>query len=318
LVSVKFGLTVRATVVVWVRPPEVPVMVTVVGPLPGAELPAVSVKVLDVVELVGLNEAVTPLGRPEAAKVTLPVKPFVGVTVTVLVPPEPPGLIVRLLGAADRVKFGGGVTVRVIVVVCVKLPDIPVMVTVVVPADAEALAVSVSTLVVVVLVGLKDAVTPVGRPEAVKATLPVKPFAGFTVIVLVAPGRVGVIVRLLGAADTVKSGGPVTVRVMVVVALRLPEVPVIVTVAVPGVAEALAVSDRTLVVVVLVGLKDAVTPLGSPEATKLTLPVKPPAGVTVMVLVPAAPPGVIDRLLGAAERVKLGVTARLNSQMPRP
>ena len=111
---------------------------------------------------------------------------------------------------------------------------------------------------------------------------------------------------------------PVTVRAMVVVAVKLPEVPVMVTVAVPAVAELLAVSDRTLVVVVLVGLKDAVTPLGSPEATKLTLPVKPPAGVTVMVLVPAAPPGVIDRLLGAAERVKLGVTARLNSQMPRP
>ena len=109
-----------------------------------------------------------------------------------------------------------------------------------------------------------------------------------------------------------------TVRAMVVVAVRLPEVPVMVTVAVPAVAELLAVSDRTLVVVVLVGLKDAVTPLGSPEAAKLTLPVKPPAGVTVMVLVPAAPPGVIDILLGAAERVKLGLTVRLKSQMPRP
>ena len=109
-----------------------------------------------------------------------------------------------------------------------------------------------------------------------------------------------------------------TVRAKVVFAVRLPEVPVMVTVAVPAVAELLAVSDKTLVVVVLVGLKDAVTPLGSPVATKLTLPVKPPAGVTVMVLVPAAPPGVIERLLGAAERVKFGVTARLNSQMPRP
>src|SRR5258708_24985691 len=105
---------------------------------------------------------------------------------------------------------------------------------------------------------------------------------------------------------------------MVVDAVRLPEVPVMVTVAVPAVAELLAVSDRTLVVVVLAGLKDAVTPLGSPEATKLTLPVKPPAGVTVMVLVPAAPPGVIDILAGAAERAKLGVAARLDSQMPRP
>jgi hypothetical protein len=311
-------LTVRARVVVAVRLPEVPVMVTVVGPPPGAVAFAVSVNVLDVVELVGLKDAVTPLGRPEARNATVPVKPFVGVTVMMLVPPAAPGLIVRLLGASDKVKFGGGVTVRAIVVVCVKLPDVPVMVTVAVPAVAEPLAVSVSTLVVVVLVGLKDAVTPLGRPEAVKFTVPVKPFVGVTVIVLVPPARVGVIVRLLGAADRVKFGGPVTVRVMVVVAVRLPEVPVMVTVAVPGVADPLAVSDSTLVVVVLVGLKDAVTPLGRPEAAKLTLPVKPPAGVTVMVLVPAAPPGVIDRLLGAAERVKLGVTARLNSQIPRP
>jgi hypothetical protein len=42
------------------------------------------------------------------------------------------------------------------------------------------------------------------------------------------------------------------------------------------VAVVLAVSVNVLVLVVLVGLKDAVTPLGKPEADKLTLPVKPP------------------------------------------
>src|SRR5258708_32463290 len=105
---------------------------------------------------------------------------------------------------------------------------------------------------------------------------------------------------------------------MVVDAVRLPEVPVMVTVAVPAVAELLAVSDRTLVVVVLVGLKDAVTPLGSPEATKLTLPVKPPAGVTVMVLVPVAPPGVIDTLAGAAPRGRGRGPAPLEFPTPAP
>src|SRR5260370_19221019 len=105
---------------------------------------------------------------------------------------------------------------------------------------------------------------------------------------------------------------------MVVVAVKLPEVPVMVSVAVPAVAELLAVSDRTLVVVVLVGLKDAVTPLGSPEATKLTLPVKPPAGVTVMVLVPVAPPGVIDTLAGPDPGGRFGVTPRIEFPSPRP
>jgi hypothetical protein len=47
----------------------------------------------------------------------------------------------------------------------------------------------------------------------------------------------------------------------------------------------LAASVNTLVDVVLEGLKLAVTPEGSPEADKLTDPVKPFRGVTVMVLV---------------------------------
>jgi hypothetical protein len=67
----------------------------------------------------------------------------------------------------------------------VKAPDVPVTVTVDVPVVAVALAVSVNVLVPVVLLGLKEAVTPLGKPEADKLTLPVKPFCGATVIVLV-------------------------------------------------------------------------------------------------------------------------------------
>ena len=65
--------------------------------------------------------------------------------------------------------------------------------------------------------------------------------------------------------------------------------PVTVTVVVPVVAVVLAVSVNVLVPVVLEGLKLAVTPLGKPEADKLTEPVKPFVGVTVMVLVPLLP-----------------------------
>lgn len=61
-------------------------------------------------------------------------------------------------------------------VVFVKLPEVPVMVTVNVPVVAVPPAVRVSVLVLVVLLGLKDAVTPVGRPEADKLTLALKPF----------------------------------------------------------------------------------------------------------------------------------------------
>ena len=61
-------------------------------------------------------------------------------------------------------------------VVFAKLPEAPVMVTVNVPVVAVPPAVRVSVLVLVVLLGLKDAMTPVGRPEADKLTLALKPF----------------------------------------------------------------------------------------------------------------------------------------------
>ena len=187
-----------------------------------------------------------------------------------------------------------------------KLPEVPVMVTVTVTVDAVLLAVSVNVLVLVVLVvlvGLKEAVTPLGKPEAAKLTLPLKPFCGVTVMVLV-PLVPWVSAKLLGDAESTKlgTGTGLTVRETVVVFDKLPEAPVMVTVAVPVAAALLAVSVNVLALVVLVGLKEAVTPLGRPEADKLTLPLKPFCGVTVMVLVPLAP-WVIVKLLGDAESV---------------
>ena len=80
--------TVRVSVVVFVKLPEVPEMVTKAVPIVAA-LPAASVKVLVPVVLVGLKEAVTPVGNPDADRLTLPVNPFCGVIVTVLVPLVP-------------------------------------------------------------------------------------------------------------------------------------------------------------------------------------------------------------------------------------
>lgn len=71
---------------------------------------------------------------------------------------------------------------------------------------------------------------------------------------------------------------------------------------VPVAAALLAVSVSALVLAVLLGLNDAVTPLGRPDADMLTLPLKPLCGVTVMVLVPLAP-WRIATLFGDADRV---------------
>lgn len=77
-----------------------------------AVLLAVTVKTLET------KEAVTPEGRPDAAKVTVPLKPFCGVTVIVEVPLVPCE-IARMLGEAESVKFGvaAALTVRLRVVV---------------------------------------------------------------------------------------------------------------------------------------------------------------------------------------------------------
>lgn len=173
-------------------------------------------------------------------------------------------------------------------VVCVKVPEAPVTVTVKPPVAAVLLAAMVSLLVPVVLAGLKKAFTPLGNPEAVKLTLPVKPFWGVTVMVL-APLEPWVRLTLLGAAENAKSGTPFTVRVIVVELIALPEVPVMVTVAVPAAAVLLAESVNTLLVEALLGLKEAVTPAGRPVADRLTLPEKPPWGAKEIVLVPLVP-----------------------------
>ena len=76
---------------------------------------------------------------------------------------------------------------------------------------------------------------------------------------------------------------------MVVVAVVVPEVPVIMTVDEPTAAVLLAVSVSKLELEDDAGLNEAVTPLGNPVAVKATLPVNPPVSVTVIVSVPLLP-----------------------------
>lgn len=85
------------------------------------------------------------------------------------------------------------------------VPEVPVTVTVKVPAVAVLLAASVTTLVEVVGLVPNVAVTPEGRPEADKFTLPINPSEGVTVIVLF-PLLPWVTVRLVGEADSAKLG----------------------------------------------------------------------------------------------------------------
>src|SRR5262245_16630215 len=209
----------------------------------------------------------------------------------------------------------GSLTVRLTEVDLERPPPDAVMVTEAVPRVAVLEAERVSVLLApVVEGGVKDAVTPLGSPEALKATDAVKPPVRVTVIVDV-PLDPRLIARLGGDGEREKSGvgGALTVRLIVVVLVRLPPVPVIVTVAGPVVAVVDALNVRLLVeALVDDGLKLAVTPLGNPLALNATLPLNPPVRVIVMTLLPLAP-RLIDRLAGFADSEKSGLLVVVGS-----
>ena len=123
-------------------------------------------------------------------------------------------------------KFGA-VMVRTIVVALLSAPEEPVTVTVAVPEVAVLLALKVTELLPVVLDGLNTAVTPLGRPETPRATMPLKPFCPATLILLLPLPARGT-VRALGEDKRLKLG-TTTVNAMVVVPLKLSEVPVMVS-----------------------------------------------------------------------------------------
>ncbi len=151
------------------------------------------------------------------------------------------------------------------------------------------------------------------RPRAVRTsqsvTHPVNPFAGATLIVLVPPVPPCVIVTLVGEADRLKFGvtGAFTVNETLVVCVKLPEIPVIVTLTVPVVAVLLAVNVSRLVLVAGFVPNAAVTPEGTPDALSVTLPVKLLVGFIEIVLVPPAPPCVTVTLDGDGDKLKFGV-----------
>jgi hypothetical protein len=91
-------------------------------------------------------------------------------------------------------------------------PLVPVTVTVEVAAGAVGKAVKVNVLVVepAIDAGTNAAVTPVGRPVAVRATVPANPFVPANAIVL-EPDAPWFTLRELGDADSVKLGAGVTV-----------------------------------------------------------------------------------------------------------
>ena len=236
----------------------------------------------------------------------MPLKPFNGAMPIVLVPLAP-WLTLTAAGVADSVKFAGVLMVSAIVILLLRAPDVPVTVTVEAPGAAELEVFKVRVLDAVELAALKDAVTPEGNPEAAKVTLPLNPFCAPIAIVLVAEVPCAML-KFAGVAVSVKDGGPVIVSASLAVLVKVPDVPVIVRVAVPAAAELPAISVKVLVVVALTGLNDAVTPVGNPDTVRFTALAKPCCAPTVIVLVPLAP-GAIESVAADEDKPKAGAFA---------
>lgn len=110
-----------------VSPPEIPF--TVMGKLPAvAVLRAANVIWLAPAAFGFPKDAVTPLGSPDADRLTLPLKPLRGLTITAPTAVDPRSSP-RLAGIKDRMKFGA-VMMSPMVVVLLSAPHTPVTLTV--------------------------------------------------------------------------------------------------------------------------------------------------------------------------------------------
>src|SRR5207249_32394 len=140
---------------------------------------------------------------------------------------------------------------------------------------------------------VKLAVQPTGTVPAEKVTVPENPLIGVTVTVEV-PATVASVV--IAGAESAKSW---TVTGTFTVLTRAGVTLVPVTVTLKGATPVAQVTDRTAPVML------SVQPAGTTPAEKVTVPVNPPDGTTLIVEVPATVARVVIEL-GVAVRVKSG------------
>ena len=158
----------------------------------------------------GLKVALAPVGSPDRLKLTVPLKPFSEVVVTLYVELLPASTL-REAGVELIWKSGDVCTVRVAEVLWLSEPLVAVTpgekIPVPPPAEVEMLNVVVPEPAMDV--GLNVAEAPLGRPVATKVTVPLNPFTAVTVTVkfTVPPGAMlvdgGVMPMVKSAVETV-------------------------------------------------------------------------------------------------------------------
>jgi hypothetical protein len=193
------------------------------------------------------------------------------------------------------------------------------MVTFEVPVTAVLLTVNVSVELplpgAAIGLGLKLAVTPVGKPAAESDTAELKPLL-IDVEIVVLPEVPCVTDSPEGDAATVKSGAvaALTVRATIVVWVAPPPLAVTVTFEVPVVAVLLDEKVRVELpfpgAEMEGGLKLAVTPAGNPDTDNEIAELKPPLTPVEIVVAPEFP-CVTESAAGEAAKLKSGVVLGL-------
>jgi hypothetical protein len=181
-----------------------------------------------------------------------------------------------------------------------------------VPSGVVELVVTVSVEVPdpVTVAGEKLAVAPAGSPLALSVTTPLNPFSAPMLVVKVVAFPTTTVCEL-GVAVRLKFGGgwvAATVKLTLAVWVKLPLVPVIVSVDVPSgvVPLVVTVSVELPEPVTVAGEKLAVAPAGNPLALSVTAPLKPSTAPMLVVKVVAFPTTTVCEL-GVAVRLKVGV-----------
>lgn len=150
------------------------------------------------------------------------------------------------------------------------------------------------------------AVTPVGRPAMAMATVLVKEFCGFAMMLTGDPVAPAVMDSDVGDSVRVKSGAGEMVAVTAAVCESIPEVAVRVSITLPAGAVADAVRAMVCTVpgerVSMDGC--AVTPLGSPVIATDTMLAKPFTGAALMLICCPVPPGRRVTVVGVADKEK--------------
>ena len=228
-----------------------------------------------------LKLAEHPAGTVPAAKVTVPVNPLIGVTVTV----DVPATVTRVVIAGAESEKSRIVTLTLVVLdnVLGAVPVVPVTSTLNGATPVEHVTERTAPE--------KEAVQPVGTVPAVNVTVPANPLIGVTVTVDV-PATVASV--LIAGAESEKSW--MVTLTLVVLDNVLGAVPVVpVTKTLKGATPVVQLTDS------IAPLNVPVQPAGTLPAVKVTVPANPLIGVTVTVEVPVTVARVV---IAGAERLK--------------